>query len=699
MISISWDDVIRYCRKPIVDPDSRVPTPRQRNIEERFRDARNQYHFVIESDEYLKEVSKRLRACNAYLVTVVANDERSREDGCFKIYYIFSAASGDERLWQLRPTTAEEEALISLPTSDSDAVAADDQFLILEYLVQEGDNYPSLKGYFRSVLPFEREIRDLYCLNPRKFTLPDVTEERALEKFCSPVRAGAVLHGGGYPDDLAPLRADRQIQDLRERADNYADAKRIQKSDLAGSYAQEANRVIDSLGIGQLILPVGPIHKDVIEAGQFRMQIAGEPIDGIKVALGYKHKGIERLFTTMSLVDGWTLAEKVSGDSSFAHSLAYCQAVEELAGATIGARILAHRALFLELERAVNHVADTAALAHDIAFNVIASEIAVLRESLMCLNGRLLEDRPGSRLLRGINEPGGMRFTCELTTHAFNSAVRESTRGRFANLGELLEEFNGLSRLLLDSRVFMDRSQHVGRLLGPPRRSFDQVRQIAVLDTQDRGQGQDEVAAYGVTGLSARASGLRRDYRLRHPFGIYRWAVDHDQIGQLREFVEGALARRWPEGAQQPETEEMTGDVYSRTRNRVLEVEQSGKLIDKLLLLLDDSTALHRDDAPEDSRNEIAKRLSEVQPYEFALGYVEGWRGDIVYWLMKDRFDRIFRCKVRDPSMLNWQALEVAVSEPEHEEQSPTRRKHRPLVPDFPLINKSFNLSYAGYDL
>jgi len=67
------------------------------------------------------------------------------------------------------------------------------------------------------------------------------------------------------------------------------------------------------------------------------------------------------------------------------------------------------------------------------------------------------------------------------------------------------------------------------------------------------------------------------------------------------------------------------------------------------------------------------------------MGYVESWRGEIVYWLMVDQSGQIYRCKVRDPSMLNWPALEEAV-----------RGKY---LSDFPLINKSFNLSYAGNDL
>jgi formate hydrogenlyase subunit 5 len=70
---------------------------------------------------------------------------------------------------------------------------------------------------------------------------------------------------------------------------------------------------------------------------------------------------------------------------------------------------------------------------------------------------------------------------------------------------------------------------------------------------------------------------------------------------------------------------------------------------------------------------------------QLAIGYTESWRGEIVYWLMVDPAGQIYRCKVRDPSMLNWPALEEAV--------------RGNYLSDFPLINKSFNLSYAGNDL
>jgi Ni,Fe-hydrogenase III large subunit len=64
---------------------------------------------------------------------------------------------------------------------------------------------------------------------------------------------------------------------------------------------------------------------------------------------------------------------------------------------------------------------------------------------------------------------------------------------------------------------------------------------------------------------------------------------------------------------------------------------------------------------------------------------VEGWRGEIVYWLHSGRNGEINRCMVRDPSSVNWLGLEQAVL--------------GNIVPDFPLCNKSFNQSYSGHDL
>jgi Ni,Fe-hydrogenase III large subunit len=75
----------------------------------------------------------------------------------------------------------------------------------------------------------------------------------------------------------------------------------------------------------------------------------------------------------------------------------------------------------------------------------------------------------------------------------------------------------------------------------------------------------------------------------------------------------------------------------------------------------------------------------QPRPGEWALSAVEGWRGEILYFIVAGEDGHIHRCKVRDPSFVNWPAIQWAVV--------------GNIIPDFPLINKSFNLSYAGNDL
>jgi Ni,Fe-hydrogenase III large subunit len=67
-----------------------------------------------------------------------------------------------------------------------------------------------------------------------------------------------------------------------------------------------------------------------------------------------------------------------------------------------------------------------------------------------------------------------------------------------------------------------------------------------------------------------------------------------------------------------------------------------------------------------------------------ALGWAEGWRGECLHWVATDEHGGLARVKVTDPSFKNWPALARAVP--------------GNILPDFPVINKSFNLSYSGND-
>ena len=540
----------------------------------------NQVLLLVREATRLLDLAAYLDQERFHLVTVVGNDERELEDRRFKVYYVFSHPSAD-------------------------------LFVQVEYLLEVGsESYPSLHERFPAVDPFERELLDMLGLRPAGRRRPSL-------------ETGSWLHES-YPDGLFPLRRDRTAVELRQRAS---------EPDGAGS---TGGGPAEPAAGGSMVLPVGPIHAGIIEPGEFAFTIAGEAIEDLRIRLGYAHRGIERLFQShLHLLDGWWLAEQVSGDSSFAHSLAYCRAAETLADARVPPAGELLRGVLLELERIHNHVADIAALAEDVALGRVGSELAVVREQLLRLHQRLT----GHRYLRRVNRPGGLVLPAPLPVDDL-AATLETWLGRF---GELVDSMKGRAG-------FRDRAIGTGVLT------------------------RDEALRLGVTGLVARACGIERDSRWHHPSGYgARWPAA-DRAGSR---ASGAHRR-----------EARAGDVYARFLTRVDEVAEAHLLVRDLL---DQWAAL----PPEEREFQLSPpRVLPENNYTFAVGYAEGFRGDVVYWLMQDKLNGIYRCKVRDPSMLNWPALRQSVLP-----RTVAGRRVETVLADFPIINQSFNLSYAGNDL
>src|SRR5436190_151439 len=91
-------------------------------------------------------------------------------------------------------------------------------------------------------------------------------------------------------------------------------------------------------GEGIFEITVGPVHAGIIEPGHFRFSVEGETIVNLETRLGFVHKGTEKLFETLPFERTPELAERVSGDTSAGHALAYCQALETLAGGEVPPR-------------------------------------------------------------------------------------------------------------------------------------------------------------------------------------------------------------------------------------------------------------------------------------------------------------------------------------------------------------------------
>ena len=152
--------------------------------------------------------------------------------------------------------------------------------------------------------------------------------------------------------------------------------------------------------------------------------------------------------------------------------------------------------------------------------------------------------------------------------------------------------------------------------------------------------------ALGLVGPAARACGAARDVRHDFPHGIYRF----NQI---------------------PVSLCETGDVFARAYVRGLEIQRSGAFILEQLQMLGGGA--------------IREPLGPLAADSIAVSLVEGWRGEICHVAITDADGRLSHYKVVDPSFHNWIGLAMALRDQQ--------------ISDFPLCNKSFNLSYCGHDL
>jgi len=158
---------------------------------------------------------------------------------------------------------------------------------------------------------------------------------------------------------------------------------------------------------------------------------------------------------------------------------------------------------------------------------------------------------------------------------------------------------------------------------------------------------REQASAIGAVGMAARVSGINRDIRASHPHDFYP-ALGHQPIVKHH------------------------GDVYSRAQLRRREIKQSIGYIRQLLEQI----------PPE---NTTRKPLKQSAAASFALSLTEGWRGEICHCAITDEKGELAHYKVKDPSFHNWLALALALRNNE--------------ISDFPVCNKSFDLSYCGHDL
>lgn len=303
------------------------------------------------------------------------------------------------------------------------------------------------------------------------------------------------------------------------------------------------------------------------------------------------------------------LVEAIAGDSSIAHTWAYCAALELLTDCRPVLEVDLCRAIALELERVAMHLATLSGLCADIGLLQGATTYGRLRTTAINTTQRLC----GSRFGRSALRPGGVRLRCSA----------ELAREAAAGVELLRTDLEPINELFLSSRTVQHRLRGVGTLTAA------------------------QALELGVVGVVARASGVPLDLRARAGAGAY-------ELLPIAPLVQ------------------TDGDCWARALLRIAEITASLAWL---------SHALERYPTQPPS----LLPLGPFPPNELALALVEGHRGEVVHCLETGPHGELRQYKVQDPSFRNWLGLALAVRGND--------------ISDFPICNKSFDLSYCGNDL
>lgn len=307
---------------------------------------------------------------------------------------------------------------------------------------------------------------------------------------------------------------------------------------------------------------------------------------------------------------------------------------------------------FFEGVRLAERISGTSSFSYSAAYCMAVEKMAgiVLTEKAKAVRTLLLELE---RLYNHIGDIGNM---CAGTGLAVGYAKGAVIKEQLMQLNEKLTGSRYLRGINTIGGVTKDiflTKDHILNVLNTVTKEFKSFMKL-LLGTvshmervENTGRLSRDIALrLGVTGVAARASGINDDIRKAHPHLLYD-----------RLYFEPHTTSR--------------GDVFARMMVRAEETECSISMIETLF---------------ENSYGgALIADKKDIPPLSSALGYTETPRGSVFYWVKSDANGKTLRVKFRSPSYCNWPAVPFAV--------------HGNIVPDFPLCNKSFNLSYSGCDM
>ncbi len=292
-----------------------------------------------------------------------------------------------------------------------------------------------------------------------------------------------------------------------------------------------------AVGEGVFTIPYGPVRSGVFESIEYLVETFGEDISHLGVRVFHKHRGIEKRFEALNLMEAVCLAERVEGVASVAHATAFCHAIENMTGTEVPESAELLRLVHAELERIANHLDTFVRLTEGAGQAVANARFGIYKEEILRMRARLC----GNRFGRGVVVIGGV------------------SEGPQTNVDDILSELDSLE---------LEMNRDIDRLMRTP--SFlDRLKGAGILS-------RDLARQQGVVGPVARGSGIYEDQRSSKPYGAYA------KLGFS------------------PASPRIEGDVLARQQVRVEELRTSISLTrDALIRIGNDKASLWKSELTE----------------------------------------------------------------------------------------------------
>ncbi len=331
---------------------------------------------------------------------------------------------------------------------------------------------------------------------------------------------------------------------------------------------------------------IGPTHPAMHGTLRVIAKTDGETIVSAEPEIGYLHRGVEKLGENFTYTQFIPLTDRMNYCSAIASNVAYEMAVEKLMGIKVPVKAQLVRTIMMELARIADHQVLVGILGVDLGALTPFFYLIIQREEIY----DIFEWYNGARLTNTFGRIGGV-----------NADLPDKFHEKWPKLRDTIRKANDeTDRLLTKNRIWLDRS--VGVNAFSPEDALD----------------------WGFTGPCLRACGVKRDLRKDEPYMLYD-QIDFDiPVGKH-------------------------GDVFDRYMIRMLEMEESIKIIDQAYVMYQDMP----DDAPL-----MAKVPKIIRPPEGEIyNAIETPNGELGFWIRSDGSDKPYRIKIRPPCYMVYQAF------------------------------------------